>query len=165
VLGRVELSIHYSNRNGNLFLVHFDFPPQDRLDKVAVRRDFLLKDSESKVARMRSGIDALKKQLADREAESSGLEHKLRDLRTEVAVRKNVKNATETMRGSAVDSAVDEVGQRMKKIVARRQLLDSARSQAEEADYLRQELDRMRQRTFPSFIKATKQRTVGADER
>ena len=47
-------------------------------------------------------------------------------------------------------------------------MLDSARSQAEEADFLRQELDRLRQRTFPSFVKAAKDRvlgTNGGDER
>ena len=54
---------------------------------------------------------------------------------------------------------------KMKKIVARRVLLESARSQAEEADSLRIELDRVRQRSFPSFVKATKQRTGVIDER
>ena len=44
----------------------------------------------------------------------------------------------------------------MKKVVARRQLVDTARAQAEEVDYLRSELDKMRQRTFPSFAKAKK---------
>lgn len=43
--------------------------------------------------------------------------------------------------------------QKMKKVVQRRHLVDIARTQAEEIDYLRQELDRMRQRTFPSFVK------------
>ena len=124
-----------------------------------------MKDSESKSLRMRGTIDALKKQLSDREAESTSLEGKLRDLRLEVAARKNVKNSSETSRSSTADSALDLVGQKMRKIVARKQLLDSARSQAEEADFLRQELDRLRQRTFPSFVKAAKQRTVSADER
>ena len=51
----------------------------------------------------------------------------------------------------------------MKKIVARKHMLDSAKSQAEEADFLRQELDRLRQRTFPSFVQATKERVLGTN--
>ena len=42
---------------------------------------------------------------------------------------------------------------KMKKVVARRHMVDTARAQAEEIDYLRQELDKMRQRTFPSFVR------------
>jgi hypothetical protein len=43
--------------------------------------------------------------------------------------------------------------------------VDVARAQAEEIDYLRQELDKMRQRTFPSFVRATKKRinSIAAD--
>ena len=46
----------------------------------------------------------------------------------------------------------------MKKVTGRRQLVDVAKSQADEIDSLRQELDRLRQKTFPSFIRATKSR-------
>jgi len=40
---------------------------------------------------------------------------------------------------------------RMKAIVTRRKLIDLARAQTDEIEILRQELDRIRQRTFPSF--------------
>ena len=40
---------------------------------------------------------------------------------------------------------------RMKAIVTRRKLLDLARAQTDEIEFLRQELDRLRQKTFPSF--------------
>ena len=129
------------------------------MEKVSVRRDFLLKDSDSKAARMRESIDALKRQLQDREEESLGLEGKLRELKVEVTLRRNVKESAATSRGETANSAVDAVALKMKKIVARRVLLESARSQAEEADSLRIELDRVRQRSFPSFVKAAKQRT------
>lgn len=108
---------------------------------------------------MRESIDALKRQLQDREEESLGLEGKLRELKVEVTLRRNVKESAATSRGETANSAVDAVALKMKKIVARRVLLESARSQAEEADSLRIELDRVRQRSFPSFVKAAKQRT------
>ena len=53
----------------------------------------------------------------------------------------------------------------MKKIVLRRHLVDTARAQAEEIDFLRQELDKIRQKTFPSFIRAVKKRIPNPDER
>ena len=65
------------------------------MDKVAVRRDFLQKDSDSKAAKMRFTIDALHRQLQDREDESVILESKIRDLKIDVAMRQNVKNSTE----------------------------------------------------------------------
>ena len=138
------------------------------MDKVAVRRDYLQKDSESKAAKMRFTIDALHRQLQDREDESVILESKIRDLKIDVAMRQNVKSSTEIARGMTTENLSDASGQKMKKIVARKQMLDAARQQAEEADFLRQELDRLRQRTFPSFVKAAKDRvlgTNGGDER
>ena len=58
-----------------------------------MRRDFLLKDSDSKAARMRESIEALRRQLQDREEESLGLEGKLRELKVEVTLRRNVKES------------------------------------------------------------------------
>lgn len=124
-----------------------------------------MKDSDSKAARMRESIEALRRQLQDREEESLGLEGKLRELKVEVTLRRNVKESAATSRGDDAQSAVDAVALKMKKIVARRVLRESARSQAEEADSLRTELDRVRQRSFPSFVKATRQRTRVIDER
>jgi hypothetical protein len=47
----------------------------------------------------------------------------------------------------------------------RRRLIDLARLQTEEIDFLRQELDRLRQRSFPSFAHAARKRlAVPPDE-
>ena len=139
---------------------------KERLDKVSIRRDFLQKDAEAKVEKVHNTIDALRRQLADREEESSVLERRIRDLKVEVAARKNVKDSSSDARGVVAENPVNAAADKMKKVMARRHLLDSARAQAEEADFLRQELDRLRQRTFPSFVKATKHRLPGtADDR
>jgi WD40 repeat protein len=139
---------------------------KERLDKVSIRRDFLQKDAESKVEKMHKSIDALRRQLADREEESSVLERRIRDLKVDVAARKNIKDSNSQTRGATQENPVNAAAEKMKKVMARRHLLDSARAQAEEADFLRQELDRLRQRTFPSFVKATKQHLPGsADDR
>lgn len=53
----------------------------------------------------------------------------------------------------------------MKRVTMRRRLIDLARLQTEEIDFLRQELDRLRQRTFPSFAHAARNRlAVPPDE-
>lgn len=49
------------------------------------------------------------------------------------------------------EGKVEQAKNRMKSIVTRRKLIDLARAQTDEIDFLRQELDRIRQRTFPSF--------------
>jgi len=46
---------------------------------------------------------------------------------------------------------IENAQKRMKAIVTRRKLIDLARAQTDEIEILRQELDRIRQRTFPSF--------------
>ena len=39
----------------------------------------------------------------------------------------------------------------MAEVTTRRKLVDVARAQTDEIEFMRQELDRLRQRTFPSF--------------
>jgi hypothetical protein len=124
---------------------HYHVFSQDRLEKVAIRRDFLQKNGESKAAKMQRSVDLLKRQLVEREDESTLLERQIRDLKLEVAAAKNVRDSNNEARGILSDDPTNDAVLKMKKIMARRHLLDSARAQAEEADFLRQELDRLRQ--------------------
>ena len=73
----------------------------------------------------------------------------------DVAERQSVQKSRDAARGATGDAHATATA-KMKKVVARRQLVDTARAQAEEIDYLRAELDKMRQRTFPSFTKTGK---------
>jgi hypothetical protein len=125
---------------------------KERLDKVSVRKDFMQKDAETKVIKLRKNIDVLKRQLIERSQESSVLEEKIEDVTAQVISRQNVKQSRDDARGRSGD-AIGVAAKKMKKIVVRSHLVDTARSQAEEIDYLRQELDKMRQKTFPSFVR------------
>ena len=74
----------------------------------------------------------------------------MNELEKNVAVRASIHRA----RSSGGDGGVDPNAAskaRMKAVVTRRKLLDLARAQTDEIEFLRQELDRLRQRTFPSF--------------
>lgn len=92
-----------------------------------------------------------------RTEESVTLKDKLLKLKGEVEARQSVLTSRDEARG-ATGNPVASAQLKMKKVVAKRHLVDTARAQAEEIDFLRQELDKMRQKTFPSFIRATKQR-------
>jgi len=117
---------------------------------VAERKEFLEKDAKIKIQKLSKNNDALKKMLRDRVEESVTLEEKIRSLRGEVAARKSVRQSRDDARGGVGDPAAVAMA-KMKKVVQKRHLIDTARTQGEEIDLLRQELDRLRQKTFPSF--------------
>ena len=127
------------------------------MEKVVARKEFMLKESDSRAAKLRKANEALRRQLTERSEESQNLEGKIRELRVQLAARKSVKQSRDEARGVGSD-AVSQASYKMRKVVARRQLVDTARSQAEEIDFLRTELDRLRQKTFPSFVRAAKMR-------
>lgn len=132
-----------------------------RLEKIAVRKDFLKKNGDAKVEKLKKAIERLRTQMEERDYENSKFTGKIDALKSDVTVREQVvshskKNAEKGDRHS----------DRMRKVVARRKLVDTAQVQAEEIDYLKQELDKVRQKTFPSFVRATRNRLVyNPDER
>ena len=135
------------------------------MDKTNARKEFLIKDSDTQLSKLQRGIDNLRRQLEDRLSENSRLEDQIHGLKKEVVARESVRQSRNEARGVAGDPAQTAM-KSMKKVVVRRQLVDLARTQAEELDFLRQELDRMRQKTFPSFVRAAKTRAgINADER
>ena len=102
-------------------------------------------------------MEQYKIQNDERKEENSKLQSKILDLRRQVEEREKVKNSRKESQGLQGDPAASAM-LKMKKVVARRQLVDTARAQAEEIDFLRQELDKFRQKTFPSFLRATRTR-------
>ena len=136
---------------------------RSRLEKIAIRKEFLKKNGDIKVAKLSAAIEQLRVQLEEREYENSKFSGKIDALKHDVTVREQVVNhskKTSDRSGDARNSV------RMQKVVARRKLVDTAQVQAEEIDYLKQELDKTRQKTFPSFVRATRNRLVyNPDER
>lgn len=96
--------------------------------------------------------ESLKRQLEERSAECDSLDERIQALRSQVTLSQSIKQSRDEARGVNGDP-VNIASQKMKKVVVRRHMVDTARAQAEEIDFLRQELDKMRQRTFPSFIR------------
>ena len=130
---------------------------KERIDRVQTRKDFLSKDSEAKLNKLRRLQDQCRLQNEERLEENFKLEKKIIDLRRQVEERDKVRQSRKESQGLQGDPAASTM-LKMKKVVARRQLVDTARAQAEEIDFLRQELDKFRQKTFPSFLRATRTR-------
>ena len=100
-----------------------------------------------KILRLRAKRE---KEVRQKQNENSRLANHVNELEKNVAVRASIHRA----RSSGGDGGVDPNAAsraRMKAVVTRRKLLDLARAQTDEIEFLRQELDRLRQRTFPSF--------------
>jgi hypothetical protein len=135
-----------------------------RLDRVGKRREFLKADAEAKLGKLNKQKSLILKQIDERGSEMQSLERKIHELRAQVKSRLSVRASRDEARQGTGD-AVERAGRRMKRIVQRRQLVDTARAQAQEIDFLRQELDVVRQRTFPSFIRAVKKRVPNPDDR
>lgn len=122
------------------------------MEKVNSRKDFLSKDYQLKMSTEMKNLITLKRALQEKEHESKQLESVITQLTVEVQQSENIKQSKlQASGGEGVANAVAH--QKMKKVVQRKKLVDIARIQAEEIEVLRQELDRMRQRTFPSFVK------------
>lgn len=118
-----------------------------------MRIEYQAQDAEAKLLALKKNNELVKRQLEDRSHECVALEDKINALKAQVNLSKSVKLSRDEARGGTGGDPMAMAASKMKKVVARRHMVDTARAQAEEIDYLRQELDKMRQRTFPSFVR------------
>ena len=86
-----------------------------------------------------------------------------KELEAAVAVRESIHRSRVQAKGGSTDPRALAQA-RMKAITTRRKLIDLARTQTEEIEFLRQELDRLRQSTFPSFAHASHLAQGNVDE-
>ena len=118
-----------------------------------------LRDTSFRADKINANNKLLKRLLKVRAAENVKLEERIENLRLQIDERANVLKSRNEARGEDADPAVTAM-KRMKKVVTRRRLVDMASTQAIEISTLRQELEKMRDRTFPSFVKAFRTRII-----
>ncbi len=94
----------------------------------------------------------INRQLAKKAAENETLAEKCEELRAKVASRERIFKSSNKNR----NSEKEQNKQKMRAIVTRRKLIDLARAQTDETEFLRQDLDKLRQRTFPSFAHSSR---------
>jgi len=120
-----------------------------------------------------------------RKAENAMLEKKLRELQQNVIQREHIRRLRAPQGGSG-GGATQEKGEKariiggggrieeneatvraaqtnFREVKGRHVLLDTAKRHTEEIDMLRKELDRLRQRTFPSFVQLHEDRPANPD--
>jgi len=112
--------------------------------------EFYNSSFEAKVQERRSKLAKLRRMTKDMARENVQLEEDIRELEISVSERKKIYDLKFEHEdgGSKERVAFNEA-------VARKRLVDIAKAQAEEIEFLREELTRLRQRTFPSFSHIT----------
>lgn len=111
----------------------------------------LMNNYNDKVEIINQTIYKIKQQIRVKQKENKALEFQIDKLEESVKSRKDIMESRLRNAGAnSLDPKIQAM-QRMDTVVARRKLIDLAKDQTEEIEYLRQELDRLRQKTFPSF--------------
>ena len=90
-------------------------------------------------------LDRLNRLIKEKELECAILDAELKELAVSLVERQQISEA-------CVDDLVPAADQRMKDIVARRKLVDLAKSQSQEVAVLRAEVERLRMKTFPALV-------------
>lgn len=130
-------------------IIQGKFKTRDEEDKKRLENQ--IKQLEENAAKRIKTINETKKKLLkeikDKNAENEELEQRARMLKLNVDQRQQITNLRTD---GGQDSSADPK-HKFVQIAKHRKLVDIARQQTDEVDFLRDELDRLRARTFPSF--------------
>ena len=103
---------------------------------------------ELKVQDMKARLFRAHKQIREKELENNKLAEYVQDLAVSVAQREKIMRVRRSE-----EQSNDDREYKMQEVVWRRLVLEEARQQSEDIAILKAEVDRLRQRTFPSFAK------------
>eukprot|EP00658_Telonema_sp_P-2_P005332 TRINITY_DN11996_c0_g1_i1.p1 TRINITY_DN11996_c0_g1~~TRINITY_DN11996_c0_g1_i1.p1 ORF type:complete len:1325 (+),score=467.71 TRINITY_DN11996_c0_g1_i1:92-4066(+) len=107
---------------------------------------------EAKVKERKGKLQKLRQVTKELQEENWQLEEDIRELEISVSERKKIYDLKfEHQEGGAAMGKTSGDRAKFNEAVARKRLVDIAKAQAEEVEFLRDELTRLRQRTFPSF--------------
>jgi hypothetical protein len=133
---------------------------RERAERGEARIGIMTRVHGDKCSKLKHGVAKLNGQVGERHDENLRLQAQLKDLESSVAVRESIHRSRADAGGDDAGASPAAPAARMKRIVMRRRLIDLARMQTQECEFLRQELDRLRMRTFPSFAHAARERLV-----
>lgn len=150
---------------------------QEQTQQAEVKLTRMKKIHHTKMEKMKTSLDRIEDRKRSLAGENAQLEARIQDLSTNVQMRDAVLQARtgisvlETQESKpawgktkaqspAAGSGASAAKARMKAIVTRRKLMDLARAQTDEIEFLKQELDRLRERNFPRFAHSAS--TMGA---
>ena len=107
----------------------------------------LKKNCDARIEAIRVMIAKLRKEIKEKVMENEQLESKARQLKHNVEQRLQIEN----LKSSTSNNAESDPRKKAKEIANHRKLLDVIKQQEEEIMFLKDELDRLRARTFPSL--------------
>jgi hypothetical protein len=132
----------------------------EEISTLEKKISFLAENHLVKLAEKRKDQGKLGKSIAEKEAENSVLLEQIQYLQSAVQEREKIT----AIRSLAADET--NINQKMQDITTRWKVKNLIRAQTEEIAILREELDKLRQATFPSFaVMRKQQRTGNPDER
>lgn len=102
---------------------------------------------EKRIEAIKNMIAKLRKEIKEKSQENEQLEQKARTLKHNVEQRLQIEN----LKSNTASAGDSDPGKKIKDIANQRKLLDVIKQQEEEIMFLKDELDRLRARTFPSF--------------
>lgn len=118
---------------------------QHEITALEKRAEHGIKAHQHKLSELQSTIKKLYKKIHEKTVENNGLDSRLDHLHTDVGERKAVRRAEPPGQGTKKESST------LPAIYARRRLVDLAKSQAQDIAILREEVERLRLRTWPAF--------------
>lgn len=134
------------------------------LEKADAKLEHMKRAHARTMSKLKRAAGKVNRQVRDRESENTRLGSQMKELESAVTVRESIHRSRAQARGTGASDASNRAAGRMKAITTRRKLIDLARAQTEEIEFLRQELDRLRQATFPSFAHASRLMQGNVDE-
>ena len=125
-----------------------------KMEKAELHLSKLHSTHAAKMSKMEKELRKVKKAIGERVKENEKLSGQVKELEGNVGIRETIYKSRMEAQGGGMDPAA----KKMKIVTMRRKLVDLARAQTDEIEFLRGELDRLRQKTFPSFANAARER-------
>lgn len=125
---------------------------QREIAQLEAKMGHLGRNHQTNLLKLDETMTKLQRQLRERVRENDGFAQQLEKLQMQVQIREDIlaSRKSAALRNAAPSSKAESP--QLKAIAVRRKLVDLAKTQTEEIEYLRLELDKMRRRTFPSFV-------------
>ena len=130
-------------------IIQGKYQKKDEEDKKRLESQIkqLDQNSENRLKTYATQKKKLMQEIKDKKRENAELESKARDLRLEVDQRQQIID----LKSATSNDTASDPRKRIMAIAHQRKLIDVIKQQEEEIMFLKDELDRLRARTFPSF--------------
>ena len=120
---------------------------QQMVERIRNQIDHLSDNTVKRVAQIKEKEEALLKTILDLTRDNEVLENEVYEMERQENQRENLLK----LRSTISDQARDDPAGKFKQIATRRKMMDMIEQYREEIEFLNDELDRLRAKTFPSF--------------